>query len=111
LFEHLIPLVQRGGLALDCVVVRLDAQQRPNARQQLDVVDRFGDEVVRARVERPHFGLLVAGRDHDDRQQGRGRVGPQPPADLVAVQARHHDVQQDQVGLPLGDEIEGVLAG
>ncbi len=38
--------------------------------------------------------ILVAGH-HDDRDGGEARLGPQPPADRIAVQARHVHIQQD----------------
>ena len=47
-----VPRGELGGLRLDRVVVALDAQQRAHAGQQLGLVERLGDEVVGAGLDR-----------------------------------------------------------
>ena len=42
--------------------------------------------------------LLALGRQHDDRDVLRARVGAQTPADLEAVDAGQHQVEHDEVG-------------
>ena len=46
---------------------------------------------------------IVAGRDHDDRNEVRFAVPFQPVAELEAAMSGSDQVEQDQVGLPRGD--------
>ena len=56
-------------------------------------------EVVGACDQRLELGGRVAARrDDDDRQPRGGRIGAQRPADAEAVHARHHEVEERQVG-------------
>ncbi len=48
LLEALVELTELDGLLLDRVVVALDAEERPDAGQELRLVDRLADEVVGA---------------------------------------------------------------
>jgi hypothetical protein len=48
--------------------------------------------------------------EEHDRDVFRLFRGAQAPADLVPVHARHHDVEEDQVGRGSLDEAEGSLA-
>ena len=59
-----------------------------------------------------HHPLLALGErgDHQDRDKGRAGVFFQPPADFEAVHAGHHHVQQDDVGRPLFDFLQGLFA-
>ena len=93
------------------VVVPLDPRQRGDPGQQLAAVDRLGQEVVGPRLEGLDLLLVAAGGDHHDRQERRGRVRADPPAHLVAVHARHHDVEQDEVDAALGQRGERLLTG
>ena len=63
-----------------------------------DVVDRLGEEIVGAGLEPLHLvRRLVERRDHDHRHvHGPGRA-LDAAADLEAVHARHHDVEQHHV--------------
>ena len=110
LLEPLVEALELGGLRLHRVVVALDAQQRPDARQQLRRHERLGHEVVGARFERARLLLLAARRHHHDGHEAGGRLGAQRAADRVAVQARHHDVEQDEVDAALRDPRERRLA-
>ena len=63
----------------------------------------FVDEIVGAGLE-CRDPLLALGRGHhDDRQELRRRVGPKPTADLIAVDVRHPDIEQDEVRELVGD--------
>ena len=106
LLELAVPGRELVGLRLDRVVVALDAQQRVDSRKQLRLVERLGDEVVGARLDRSELLLLAAGGDHHDGQEAGGDVGPERPADLVAVHLRHQDVQQDEIDRLCGDALE-----
>ena len=87
------------------------AHRAANAREQLDVLDRLGQEVVRACVERRDHVLHRRVRGDDDHRQGRGqRVGAQPAADLEAVHARQRQVEQDHLGRVLDDRAQAHLA-
>ncbi len=74
-------------------------------RDQRDVVDRLGEEIVGAGFQPLHpVGGLVERGDHDHRNMLGARLGLQPPADLETVHAGHHHVEQDHVGpLPRAD--------
>ena len=97
-------LGERPALLQQLVVERLDAQQRAHAREQLGRVDRLAEEVVGAGVEALDalLGRIERGDQHD-RQHRLRRVGADRAADVVAAHARHHHVEQHQVG-PLGGE-------
>ena len=79
--------------------------QRAHAGEERDVVDRLGQEIVGAGLEAAQpVGDVRQRRHHDDRNVGGARVGLQPAAYLEPVHARHHHVEQDDVGqLGLGD--------
>ena len=95
-------------------------QQRRDAQQHLLLVHRLDHVVVRADDEALVLvrGLLL-GRDHQDRNLAAGRA--QGLGELVAVHARHHDVQHDQIdvlavqhlqrldAVPGGDRLVAVL--
>ena len=102
LLERAVELGELAALAQQLVVERLDAQQRAHPREQLGLADRLAEEIVGAGVEA--LGALL-GRvergDEDDRQHRVRRVGADRAADVVAAHARHHHVEQDEVG-PLG---------
>ncbi len=100
LLERLVPLV-------DLVVQFLDAQHRLHARHQRRLVDRLGQVFVGAGVEPGDDVLAVGLRGHqDDRRERHLLVRLDALGDLDAVELRHHDVEQDQVGQMLlgGDE-------
>jgi len=61
-------------------------------------VEGLGDEIDGPqRKARGFGGDVVEGGDEDDRDVGGPLVGLQPAADLEAVHAGHHDVEQDDV--------------
>ena len=51
--ERPIQLGQLRGLRRDRVVVALDPQERPDPREQFVLVERLGDQIVRARLGSP----------------------------------------------------------
>jgi hypothetical protein len=93
------------------VAVRLEAQEVPHPHAQLGTIDRFGEEVFGSGVQPEQPGIAIfQGGDHDD-----GNVlGPEVSLDrarhLVTINARHHDVEQDEVRRFLRDDGERFLA-
>jgi len=82
-----------------------------DARDERQVVDRFGEEIVGAGFEplQQIAGLIERG-DHDHGDMLRPEIRLEPPADFEAVHARHHDVEEDDVGrLPAAD-LEGLCS-
>ena len=57
----------------------------------------------RARSNRPSFR-----RQHDDGRFLEGLVVFDQGAGLVAIEARHHDIDEDQVGLVISDLRQGI---
>ena len=100
------PAVER----LDLVVVGLHAQQRAHAGEQLGLVERLRDEVVGARLERAPLLLLARRGDHHHRQERGRRIGAQAAADLVAVESRHHHVEQHEVDVARRQPRQRLLA-
>ena len=99
LLELRVPFLQSVGLAPHLVLQRLDAQQRAHAREQLGLVDGLRQEIVGAGLDALDPLLLrVERRDEHDRQERGGGVGAQPTTHVVARQARHHDVEQHEIG-------------
>ncbi len=89
--DHAVRLLEIG-------VIVLDAQQRLDARDQLQPVQRIGDEIVGSGHDRflAHRAAAVRGED-DDRQKLMPRIGAQQAQRLVAVHYRHEKVEQDDV--------------
>ncbi len=79
------------------------------------------DEIHRAAGQGQCLALRVGARgDEDDRDRGRECIALQRGADRIAVHVRHHDVEQDQVGIgvqarqvqrgrPLGGHLDPVV--
>ena len=87
-----------GDLFLHRVAVSLGLEQRPHARLHLQHLERLGEIIIRARLEAARLVLhfFERGKKHD-RHLGGLRHLAQAAADFVAVQARHHDVEQHQI--------------
>ena len=103
---QILVLVAQKILHLFHRQLRLDARQHDGRGNRLgDVIDgaqRQAQLLVR------HF---AHGRDKNHGNAGRGGTGLQRAADVVAAHARHHDVEQDQVGLvAAGGDLQGALA-
>ena len=89
-----------GGFA----VAGRAAQDGPHPGHQLAEPVGLGDVVVGPDLEADHrVDLGALGRDHDDRHR---RVGPDGPAHVDARQPGQHEVEEDEVGLDLGEEPE-----
>ena len=99
------------GGRVELVAQAPDTQQRAQAGAQLDAVDRLVEEIVGAGFESLDFALGVGerGQHHDRDEEGAARR-LQAPADLEAVEARHHDVEQDGVGAFPCHQLEGLLS-
>src|SRR5512137_1263598 len=87
----------------------------PNVRfdrtQQLFLGERLGEVVLGA--DDAAAGTIeqaILGRKHDDGDGAEDLVVLDQRAGLVAIEARHHDVDEDDVGLVVGDLGEGVEA-
>ena len=72
-------------------------QQRLDSRQQLEDAERLGDVVVRAEPEAAHLVRLLAPR-REDQHRHRQPVVAQLPQHAVAVHARQHQVEDDEIG-------------
>ena len=60
------------------------------------IVHGFGDIIDRAHVQTLDDVILLISRgDHQDRNFTQGGIRFEPPASLEAVDARHHDTEQD----------------
>ena len=82
------------------VRVGLGLEERPDARLHLEDLERLRQVVVRPELESLRLvgHVLQGGEEHDGEVARRG-IGPEPPQNLVAVEARHDDVEEDDVGL------------
>ena len=98
--EHRV-LLRRGGHAGA-------AQQRADARLELQDVEGLGHIVVRAGLKaHQQVCALAAGREHDDRHGGEAA---DLLAGLQAVLFRHHQIQHDQVVAARAGQLHGLLA-
>ena len=87
------------GLLLDLRLQRLQTQHGAHAGEQGRLLDRLDEIVVGAVVEALDDVLEVAlGGQHDDRHERQAGVGLQRLEGFDAVHARHHDVENDDVG-------------
>src|SRR5262249_22715876 len=87
---------------------RCAAQQRAYTAAELTNRERLGDVVVRAQFEAENLvELLAAGGQHDDRHVA---AGAEAAADLEPVDLRQHQVEHNEVDLPVAKELEGLLA-
>jgi hypothetical protein len=84
------------------------AKRGVDAGEELLDAEGLGHVVVGAEVERPHLvGLRASGRQHDD---PHGRALAQLTAQLEAVDARQHEVEQHGIGLARLEHGHGVQA-
>ncbi|KAG0771531.1 hypothetical protein G6F22_016394 [Rhizopus arrhizus] len=85
------------------------AQQRPYPRHQFLRAERLGDIVIGAGIQRPHLlGLAGAHGQHDHRH-----LAPLPQLfkHLVAFHVRQADIQDHQVHVLAGGQLQAFLAG
>jgi hypothetical protein len=85
------------------------AQHGAHARQELGNAERLGHVVVGAELEPQDLvGLLVARGQHDDRCRRPSRA--QLAADVEAVLARQHHVEDDEIRLEAGGLLQSLVA-
>ena len=91
---------------------RLQGQMGLDALLQYGRADGLGDVVHRAQLEAHALVFdLGLGSEKNDPDVARLGVLLEPLADLVAVHARHHDVEQDQIWrLIRGGDAQGLFA-
>ena len=71
---------------------------RFDPRQNLFRLDRLGDVIHRPQFQPFHLVNRLRERGHEhDRNIAGALVRFQPPARLKAVNARHHDIEQNQI--------------
>ena len=93
------------------VLQALREERAPHARGELHGLERLRDVVNAPGLEpRDHVVGLVLRRDEDHRDRSGLRVRLEPPAGLPAVDARHHDVEQDEIGVLALRDRECLLA-
>ena len=98
--DHVVGLgLGRGGRA---------AEKRAHPAPELADRERLRDVVVRAELEAENLvQLVVARREHDDRNRA---LGPQAPADLEPVELRQHDVEHHEIDSLVREARERLLA-
>src|SRR5580693_1713600 len=90
------------GAAAQLIDRKLEPNQRANAGDQRDLVDRLGQEIVSAGFETAHaIGWSVERRQENNRQMSGVRRGSKPSANLETVHARHLDVEKNDVASAL----------
>ena len=95
--EHAGVEVERGITEAQLVhLIALPPEERIDAGQQLARVKWLRQVIVGSGVQALDPVLkLTLGREHQDRR--RAAFGPDLPGELVAVEPRHHDIQDQQV--------------
>ena len=89
-----------GRTRTELVGEHFEPDQAFHPAEQSHVVDRLGQEVVGTRLEALDAILrLIEGGHHDHRDMMSLRVALDLAANLNAVDARHHHVEQHDVGL------------
>ena len=95
-------LLQLRGLQLHGIVKFLDAQQRAHAGHQRRLLERLGEIVVAACFEtNDDVARVGLGGHQNDRHEAQRGVLLELLEHRDAVELRHHDVEQDEVGLEL----------
>ena len=88
------------GDVVKVVVESLLVDQRSHSRDQFDAIVGFGEEVVGSCFDAADAAVsVVEGGDKDDGDEARFLVVFKAVADFEAVQLRHHDIEQDEVGV------------
>jgi hypothetical protein len=90
----------------------LETDEALDARHELHVVDRLGEEVVGADFETADaVGRLIERGDHQHRNVLRLLAGLQAAANLEAIHFRHHDVEEDDVDVADVAQVQRFDAG
>ncbi|MNT14923.1 hypothetical protein D3C72_1499470 [compost metagenome] len=93
-------LLQLRVLRLQPLLHRMQVQVRADPRHHFVDLQRLGDIVDPARLERGDLVLGLGQRGHENHRDLSGACQRlQAAADFKAVQSRHHHVEQDQVWL------------
>ncbi len=120
--QHVAGLGQVGELAADVeidlagraalLVLVVPGEGLGHRRMELLGRERLGQVAVGPDPDAggPLLRVMVRG-DHDDRDQVRLPVPLQPIADLEPVDVGQDQVEEDQVGPPLGDRLQRLLTG
>ena len=96
--QRLVPLRQLAAMARLLVVQALLLQAGADPRLQEHRVERLGQVVLGAELDAAHHAVhLVQRRDHEDRDVAQRGIGLEPLEHGIAVQVRHHDVEQHEV--------------
>ena len=86
-----------------------EPQEAADPCEERDIVDRLGEKIVRARFQTADPVLaLVQRRDHDHGNMAGVPVGLEPGTGFIPIHARHHDVEQDQIGLLGAGDLDGL---
>ena len=104
--ERAVPLgefmrlpLELGGLLLHGIVQRLDAQHGADPGHEGRLIERLDEVIVAARLEpRDHVLDIGLGGEEDHRHETQRRIRLEAFERTDAVELRHHDVEQDQVG-------------
>ena len=81
----------------------LASQHGADTGEQLPRIEGFGQVVVRADLQPDDaIDVVPAGREHADRDLG---ARAQTPGDAQAVFTRQHQVEDDEIGLVLGEPV------
>src|SRR6266511_725559 len=100
-----------GKHRLDRIGIRFGLEQGAHAGFDFEDLEWFDEVIVAADFEALSFVLHLFERAQEhDRNFPRGGRGAQSATDFVPIQARHHDIEQNQVGRGLFDAAEGALA-
>ena len=116
--EFILGLLQRfvgvgefvGPLAEDFLKIR-DSQMDLDAGQQLFVIERLLEEVVRPQVQRPHPPAdVMEGGDDDDGQAARRFVLPDFLDHLIPVHPGQDQIEEKKVGRLGRDALQGFFS-
>ena len=97
------------GAGAQLVRQHLEAHQPLHAAEQGHIVDGLGEKIIGSRLEPAHPVLrLVECRDHHDGNVLGGRILLDAAAHFDAVDARHHHVEQHDVGAGAVHRLQGI---
>lgn len=78
-------------------------------RQELRLVERLGQEIVRAKSQRLHLGLwLRQSRENQDRRAVSAQ--PHPPDHLIPIDVRQHQVHDHDVVIVVTQDLQRFLS-
>jgi len=100
-------VLERLVLVAELLVEKLDLQHVPDPEQGLVDVERLRKEVVRPACQSPLPRLAgCVPRENEDRDvRAPGQQQLQRSHDLEPVDVRHQQVEEDQIGLELSDQV------